>query len=65
MNLFDKLRKDKIASIIEATPRTTEMWLETSTRGPRTRVFKLGIDEIEDILSAEETRREKPYPPHN
>ena len=52
MKIRDLFRSDKIHSIREVGPRTTDMALETHTRGRRDITLNLSIDEIEDILVA-------------
>lgn len=57
MNIFKLLRMDKITSILEVPDGGAEVWLETATRGARSFKVSLSIDEIEDILKAEDERR--------
>lgn len=54
------LRPDKIESIMELRSGETEMWLDTATRGTRWINLKMSVDEIEDLLLAEDVRRRDP-----
>ena len=51
------IRREKIDPILETRAGGTEMWLETASRGNRRLALDLSIDEIEDILKAEDARR--------
>jgi len=51
------IRREKIDPILETRAGGTEMWLETASRGNRRLTLDLSIDEIEDILKAEDARR--------
>jgi hypothetical protein len=60
VNIFRQFRLDKITSILETRDGGSEIWLDTAARGSRSFKVSLSIDEIEDILKAEDERR-NPY----